>query len=441
TILGVIISLPMGFLMARNTAPGTVVYHVTRFLVTFFRTAPSMVWALIFVVSFGIGAVPGILGLTISTIGMLSKFYSEAIESIDPKPVEALNATGGHGLSVIRHAIIPQVTPIFTSYTLYTLDSNIRGAVLMGLVGAGGIGGQLLIQMNRFNYQNVSTILIMIVVLVALINRTSAYLRKGIIEGTIFKDSRRYLDYAIVIIGGVVCVAFLLVTQSDIDWGLFITGWGKTVWMLGKFSTISFTYFDSSIDLMKETIMMAIAGSVIAIIIAIPLGIAMARNLNKNMIVANSLREICNMFRAIPEMVLAIFFVAAVGMGPFAGVIAIALHSAGVLGEFYAGAIENIDSKPVEAIEATGASFAQRIRHAIFPQIWPIVNSNNLYILDRNIRDSTILGMVGAGGIGILLSQTFRMFYLEDAVQIIIVMVVTIAIIDSLSAYIRKRLV
>ena len=140
-------------------------------------------------------------------------------------------------------------------------------------------------------------------------------------------------------------------------------------------------------------------------------------------------------------MVFAIYFVAVVGMGPFAGVIAIALHSAGILGEFYAGAIENIDSKPIEAIEGTGATFIQRIRHAIFPQIWPIFNSNNLYILDRNVRDSAILGMVGAGGIGFLLSQTIRMFYLGDATQIMIVMVVTIAAIDFMSAYIRKRLV
>ena len=84
-------------------------YYITRYTVTFFRTIPSLVWALVFVVSFGMGAVPGILGLTISTIGMLAKFYSEAIESVDPKPVEALKATGGHGLSVIRHAVLPQV--------------------------------------------------------------------------------------------------------------------------------------------------------------------------------------------------------------------------------------------------------------------------------------------------------------------------------------------
>ena len=441
TIIGVILSLPLGFMMARNTAPGTIVYYITRYTVAFFRTIPGLVWALVFVVSFGMGAVPGILGLTISTIGMLAKFYSEAIESIDPKPVEALNATGGHGLSVIRHAIFPQVTPIFTSYTLYILDSNFRGAIMMGIVGAGGIGVQLILQMNRFNYQNVSTILIIVVILVAVINRTSAHLRKGIIEGTIFKDSRKNIDYAIVIIGGLVCLISLIVTQSDINWSLFITGWGRVAEMLGQFAAINFEYFDSSIDFMIQTIMMAIAGSAIAIVAAVPLGVAMARNLNKNRAIANGLREITNLFRALPEMVIAIYFVAVVGMGPFAGVIAIALHSAGILGEFYAGAIENIDSKPIEAIEGTGATFIQRIRHAIFPQIWPIFISNNLYILDRNVRDSAILGMVGAGGIGFLLSQTIRMFYLGDAMQIMIVMIVTIASIDFLSAYIRKRMV
>ena len=98
---------------------------------------------------------------------------------------------------------------------------------MMGIVGAGGIGVELILQMNSFKYQNVSTILIIVVILVAVINRTSAHLRKGIIEGTIFKDSRKNIDYAIVIIGGLICVASLIVTQADINWSLFITGMGE----------------------------------------------------------------------------------------------------------------------------------------------------------------------------------------------------------------------
>ncbi len=152
----------------------------------------------------------------------------------------------------------------------------------------------------------------------------------------------------------------------------------------------------------------------------------MARNITKNRLVSNLVRECSNLLRAMPEIMLAILFVAAVGLGPFAGVLAIAFHTAGILGEFYSGAIENIDPRPVEAVEGTGARFVQRVRHAIFPQIFPIFNSNNLYILDRNIRASAIMGMVGAGGIGFVLLESFRMLQYRQGMAILIVLLATI---------------
>ncbi len=179
TLLGLLIAFPLSFLAARNTTRGPVIYFAARSVVTFFRTMPDMIFALLFIVSFGMGPVPGVLSLTFGTVGMLTKFYSEALESIDPKPVEALNATGGHGLGVIRYAVIPQVTPVFTSYTLYMLDSNIRTAVTIGIVGAGGLGVQLYMQMQQFHFRKVAAMLIVIIILVSLINRASAYLRKG----------------------------------------------------------------------------------------------------------------------------------------------------------------------------------------------------------------------------------------------------------------------
>ena len=193
--------------------------------------------------------------------------------------------------------------------------------------------------------------------------------------------------------------------------------------------------------LMLETVAMGVSGTFMAILLGIPLGALAARNLNRNVIIYNLAKEITNFFRAMPELVFALIFVVAVGLGPFAGVLALGLNTAGFLGKFYAEAIENVDPKPVEAVEAAGARFFQRIGHSIFPQVSPLFNSYNLYILERNIRYSTIMGLVGAGGIGFELVMTSRMFeYRQESAMLLIIMA-TIMMVDRLSAYIRKRVV
>ena len=441
TILGFILSFPVCFLAARNTTTGPIAYYITRSVVTFFRTFPDFVLALIFIVSFGMGPVPGILCLTLGTFGMLTKFYSEALESIDPKPVEALTATGSHKLGVIRHAVLPQVIPVFMSYTLYMVDSNIRTAMMLGIFGAGGLGIELYLHMEELHYTRVATILFMIVIMVALINRTSARMRKGIIDGDIFRGSRRRLDILIVLVSSIIAVISVYYMLIGINYTLLIGGISNMISLIPLFWPPDFSNLNLYITLMIQSIAMAIAGTAIAILLALPLGMLMARNLMKNKIVSNVVRECANLLRAIPEVMTALLFVAAVGMGPFAGVLAIALHTAGVLGEFYAGAFENMDPKPIEAVEATGATFIQRVRHVIIPQITPLFISNNLYILDRNIRASSILGMVGAGGVGFLLIESFDLFYFKQGVAIVIVMIVTIFVADMLSAYIRRKIV
>ena len=441
TIIGFFLAFPLCFLAARNTTTGPITYNVARGIVTFCRTIPDMVWALVFIVAFGLGPVPGILCLTLCTVGLLTKFYSEAVESIDPKPMEALIATGSHNLGVIRHAILPQVIPVFTSYTLYMLDSNIRGAVTVGIIGAGGIGVELYIQMEMLHFSNVATILIVIVAMVVLINRISAYLRKGIIDGTIFRGSRKIYDALIVVVAAIIGTVAVFWTLSQIDYNLLIAGGPKAYFVFSTFWPPDFSNFDLYTSLMVQTIAMAISGTTIAVLLSLPLAILMSRNITKNKIVNNVVRECVNLLRAIPEMIMGILFVAAVGLGPFAGVLAIALHSVGVLTEFFAGAIENIDPGPGEAVQAAGARLIQRVRHTVLPQIYPIFTSNNLYILDRNIRASSIMGMVGAGGIGWILIQAFEVFDFQHMIVILGIMIVTIFAVDTLSAYIRKRVV
>src|SRR5271157_161202 len=143
TVLALLISFPLGFLGAINTSPNRMVQAAAKGAITFLRAIPELVYALIFVCSLGFGVLSGILTLTLSATGLLGKFFVEAIESIDPKPVEALQATGSHQIGILRHAVLPQVLPLFIGYILYTFDHNVRVAMAIGIIGAGGLGLEL----------------------------------------------------------------------------------------------------------------------------------------------------------------------------------------------------------------------------------------------------------------------------------------------------------
>jgi phosphonate transport system permease protein len=191
---------------------------------------------------------------------------------------------------------------------------------------------------------------------------------------------------------------------------------------------------------MFETIEIAFLGTFIAITLSIPVGLFSARNLAPNYLVFLIARIITIFFRAIPEFIIAMILVIAVGFGAIPGVLALGLHTMGFLAKFYAEDIEHVNKGPIEALKASGASKGQIISFAVIPQIIPSFVANNLYILDRNIRMATMLGIVGAGGIGYELLSSFRMFEYQRVSAIIIIIFITIFIIDHLSSLIRSKI-
>ena len=191
---------------------------------------------------------------------------------------------------------------------------------------------------------------------------------------------------------------------------------------------------------MFETIEIAFLGTFIAIVLSIPLGLYSAKNLAPNFFVFITAKIIIIFFRAIPEFILAMILVIAVGFGAMPGVLALGLHTMGFLAKFYAEDIEHIDKGPIDALKSSGATKSQIISFGVIPQILPSFVANNLYILDRNVRMATMLGIVGAGGIGYELQSSFRMFEYPKVSSIIIIIFVTIFFIDYLSSFIRSKL-
>ena len=191
---------------------------------------------------------------------------------------------------------------------------------------------------------------------------------------------------------------------------------------------------------MFETIEIAFLGTFIAIVLSIPVGLFSARNLAPNYLVFLIARIITIFFRAIPEFIIAMILVIAVGFGAIPGVLALGLHTMGFLAKFYAEDIEHVNKGPIEALKSSGASKRQIIAFAVIPQIIPSFVANNLYILDRNIRMATMLGIVGAGGIGYELLSSFRMFEYQRVSAIIIIIFIAIFLIDHLSSFIRSKI-
>lgn len=180
-ILATAIALPLSFLAAKNTSPAYPVYRIARMLLNLLRSIPTLLYALIFIAMVGLGAFPGVLGLTFHCVGTLGKYFSEAIENINPEIIEAAEATGANRVQVIIFAIIPELKTLFLGYILYYLEYCIRTASMMGVVGAGGIGMELLMHIRLFRYQETLAILIIIVTMVTSVDTVSFLIRKKMI--------------------------------------------------------------------------------------------------------------------------------------------------------------------------------------------------------------------------------------------------------------------
>jgi phosphonate transport system permease protein len=180
TVLALLFSVPMGLLSSQNVAPPWV-YQPVRRLMDACRAINEMVFAMLFIVAVGLGPFAGVLALAIHTTGTLSKLFSEAVEAIDPRPVEGLRATGANKLVETAYGVIPQVLPLWVSFTLYRFESNVRSASVVGMVGAGGIGVVLYEVIRSFQYAQTCAVLLILIVTVTLIDLASAWLRRRFI--------------------------------------------------------------------------------------------------------------------------------------------------------------------------------------------------------------------------------------------------------------------
>lgn len=180
TALAVAISLPLALLAAANTSPHPAIYRLARTLLSALRSVPELILGILFVAAVGFGALPGVLALALHSVGMVAKFYAEAIEHVDPKPLEAAQAAGATRFQVITHAVLPQVLPQLADITIYRWEYHFRASTVLGIVGAGGIGFELMAALRLIKYDEVSAILLTILACVMVVDGLGARLRRAL---------------------------------------------------------------------------------------------------------------------------------------------------------------------------------------------------------------------------------------------------------------------
>jgi phosphonate transport system permease protein len=208
----------------------------------------------------------------------------------------------------------------------------------------------------------------------------------------------------------------------------------------GSFFPPDFREWRMYLHEMVVTVQIALWGTFLAVLCAVPLGLLSSANVVP-VWVRQPVRRLMDAARAINEMVFAMLFIVAVGLGPFAGVLALWIHTTGILAKLFSEAVEAIDPQPVEGIRATGASALHEVLYGVIPQVLPLWISYSLYRFESNVRSASVVGMVGAGGIGVVLWEIIRGFQYAQTCAVMIIIVVTVTLIDLVSARIRKALI
>lgn len=503
TALAAVLGLIVGFLAARNTTPHPVVRWLARGLIVLCRSIPALIFAIIFVQSIGIGVLPGVLALGIHSIGMLGKLYAEAIEEVPAQPREAVTATGAGPLQNIATSVWPQFLPSFTSITLYRLDINLRESVILGYVGAGGIGFLLEQFMETLQFKRALGIVLVIFVLIVVMEYVSAQIRGSLIgDDAPALSGRRSGRQAAPLLSRLISAvtpqrrrelveekavaahaeasardaveaatgkaarkdptrppwtadrkkqnAFAYGAAAAVILSLWATkinpvaaiGDARQVWnqFLLYFPPDFSTDRGGILSGVYQTAAIAVLATIVGLVFAIPIGLAASRNVAGKWLY-RAARTFLLIVRAIPALILAILFVVAVGLGQVAGTFALIVGTVAFMSKLVADSIEQVSPLPREAVLSAGAAKLQETVTSVILPAAPGIIGNSIYMLDENFRSSTVLGLVGAGGLGFILYQAAEISDFKTIGAIVILIFAGVLLIEILANWLRKQVI
>jgi phosphonate transport system permease protein len=444
TLLSIVFGLPLGvlatatlwnrgILVADNFGlsywAGWTASRVARIFLGFVRAVPDLVWALLFVAAVGLGSLAGTLALSVAYSGVLGRVYADVFEHVDPQPLEALQSTGATRMQIFLRGVWPQSLPHLVAYTLYSFECCVRAAAVLGFVGAGGVGYEISVSMRLFEYGQVLTLIFVFILLLTITDVISRFLRAhaanrnvrdasagGHFSRTVFVTKlRKPLGWILGLLAMIASFGLAGFSPEALSQAGIVT-------RLADFARhmlpldLSWPFVSSLGTAILQTIAISLLGTLIGIGFAVVLAVPATSTLTfldndspgkhgiadqaLRWVVFWSARFVLNVLRSIPELLWVLICILAVGIGPFAGTIALGLHTAGVLGKLYAETIEEVPVRPVEALRSLGARPLQLLLWAIWPQARPLLTSYTVLRWETNLRASTILGLVGGGGLG-----------------------------------------
>ena len=448
-----------------------------RAFLGFVRAIPDILWAILFVTMVGLGPLAGTLALAVAYSGLIGRVYSEVFDTVDPQPLEALETTGAGRLQIFLRGIWPQALPSLVTYTLYSFECCVRAASVLGLVGAGGIGYEIGVSMRLFEYGQVLTLILAFIALLALTDLASRFVR-GILNRQARRQQsasvttasanllgttgdreasaavhkrppaaiaamRRALLWASVIAAAVACFYFSGFTPEVLEETDVIRHAARFIGGLYP-PELGWKFLHGLGFLVVQTFAIAYLGTIIGVFIAALSALPATASLifidpdstGRHGIAERTVRWLAywvarlelNLLRAIPELVWVLVCILAIGIGPFAGAIAIGVHTGGVLGKLYAEAMEEVPRRPIEALYALGARPLQVLARGIWPQAKPMLRNYTLLRWEANLRVSTILGLVGGGGLGQAIYNNIQLgFYDRVATMLVIICILVFA--------------
>jgi phosphonate transport system permease protein len=454
TLFSTILAIPLSFFGAKNIMSripgGNAIYYVMRTIFNLGRAVDTVVWGILVIVWVGLGSFAGVIALTIHSSAALAKLYSEEIEHIDPGPVEAITASGGNTLQVIRFGVIPQIIPPFLGYTLLRWDINMRSATVVGFVAGGGIGYFVLETIRMGAYQQYAAALWAIAAVIIVVDYISSRWRENILldkpKAPRKPGAQGYLRPMISILLGLAALIYCW-NITEISLKSLIDPGPTFLQILKDFTSIDLSI--GVINLVSKqiiiTILQAMLATFLGALLAVPFSFLAAKNLTGKSRFLSWVfyitRSVFNFLRSIEALLYAAIFVYWVGIGPFAGMLALTVTTFALIGKLFSEAIENIETGPIEAVTATGSNKLQMIFYAIVPQIVPSFVSYLVYQWDINIRMATIIGFAGGGGIGLTLSTYFGSLQYHKAGTVVLSIVIVVALMDFASAKIRELLI
>ncbi|GAC1619581.1 MAG: phosphonate ABC transporter, permease protein PhnE [Vulcanimicrobiaceae bacterium] len=436
--LAIALGAPAAIVIARGGSVG----RALRAVAALVRAIPELVLAIVFVVALGFGAVPGTLALGISGAATIAKLYAEILEAVRREPEEALRATGATATASFLVGLVPAAWPGLIGFGAYTFESIMRAAVIVGVVGAGGLGSAMITSLNLLDYRAFAWYVAALVALVVAVDAVSGILR-----------ARAPAWVALAAFASVSALGIAaLATATHDPWHAFATAPPRVVAYLARAIPPAFTpaVIASALWGVAETLGVALAGTIVGAIAAVPLALLIARVVASGWvrgtgyrpwsIVPATLGRIALVIaRSVPPIAVALVALAFVGLGPKAGAVALALHTAGVLGKLFAESLELGDTLPAEALVASGSTGLAAVAVGIAPATLPAMSAHLLYRWEWNVRASTTLGIVGAGGLGQQIFNAQQLLHDRELLAYVLVAMALVLASDALAERAARR--